>query len=61
MLIATITDINECLTRKGGCDDNCINTLGSYYCTCNTGYRLLSDKRNCVGKYIIHMYMQISY
>jgi EGF domain len=32
------TDMNECLTNNGGCDANayCTNTIGSFYCTCNT-------------------------
>jgi len=42
-------DINECLANNGNCGQNCINTAGSYYCTCNTGYQLLSDKHRCGG------------
>ena len=43
-------DINECLVNNGDCDHNCVNTAGSYYCTCNTGYRLSNDSRECLGK-----------
>ncbi|XP_019631490.1 PREDICTED: neurogenic locus notch homolog protein 1-like [Branchiostoma belcheri] len=43
------TDINECSSNNGGCAHNCVNTDGSYYCTCRTGYQL-SGSRNCVDK-----------
>ena len=49
MLQIILTEINECLNNNGGCEHNCTNTPGSYYCTCNTGYQLLSDKHNCTG------------
>ncbi|KAH9505773.1 hypothetical protein Btru_055750 [Bulinus truncatus] len=31
-------DINECSGNQT-CQQKCINTLGSYYCSCNSGYR----------------------
>ena len=46
------TDINECLTRNGNCEHQCNNTLGSYYCTCNSGYQLHSDRQSCKGMYV---------
>ena len=42
-------DINECLTNNGGCDQNCFNNDGSFYCTCNTGYFLSSNGLSCIG------------
>ena len=44
-----ILDINECLDHNGGCNHMCINTPGSYYCSCNSGYELQADKHNCTG------------
>jgi len=45
-----LVDIPECLRNKGGCQHRCHNTVGSYYCTCYSGYQLRSDKHLCRGK-----------
>ena len=52
MLLFLITDINECHFNKGNCRHNCYNTVGSYYCECNTGYKLHSDNHRCKGTYV---------
>jgi hypothetical protein len=39
-------DINECQERLI-CDHYCINTLGSYHCSCHEYYQLKSDKHTC--------------
>ncbi|CAF3052787.1 unnamed protein product [Rotaria socialis] len=39
-------DINECRERLV-CDHYCINTLGSYRCSCRENYQLKSDKHTC--------------
>ena len=44
-----VTDVNECNTNNGSCAQNCTNTVGSYYCTCGTGYTLNSDNHACNG------------
>ena len=41
------SDIDECAVDNGGCDETCINTNGSYSCQCNSGLKLLSDKKSC--------------
>ncbi|CAH1245436.1 SCUBE1 [Branchiostoma lanceolatum] len=41
------TDVNECSSGNGGCDHTCVNTQGSYHCTCQTGY-LLSGTHTCI-------------
>ena len=48
----TCTDINECANNSGGCSDGCVNTEGSYYCDCPSGYELSDDKKNCVGEWL---------
>ncbi|OWK00138.1 hypothetical protein Celaphus_00015800 [Cervus elaphus hippelaphus] len=41
--------VNECNDPTlSGCSQNCTDTLTSFYCSCNPGYKLLSDKRTCV-------------
>ena len=40
VLIKIIVDINECNVNNGGCEHSCTNTVGSYTCSCNTGYQL---------------------
>ena len=45
------TDINECGTDKGGCAQTCINTAGSYHCSCDSGYVLDEDGHTCNGEH----------
>ncbi|XP_065918832.1 epidermal growth factor-like protein 8 [Dysidea avara] len=40
-------DIDECATSNGGCDHHCINTNGSYLCSCVDGYVLSMNSHNC--------------
>uniref|UniRef100_A0A670Y9X6 Metalloendopeptidase n=1 Tax=Pseudonaja textilis TaxID=8673 RepID=A0A670Y9X6_PSETE len=32
---------------NGGCEQRCVNTLGSYQCACDPGYELGPDKKSC--------------
>ena len=50
VLIIIYQDINECNTNNGGCSQSCVNTLGGYYCTCNSGYVLAGNGKTCNGK-----------
>jgi len=51
-------DIDECQTNYGGCVQKCINTDGSYECSCNDGFEMTSDGLTCAGK-CIHIYIII--
>ena len=50
-VVHIITDIDECAEGTGQCVHNCHNTIGSYTCSCNTGYRLNADGFTCVGNF----------
>ena len=44
-------DIDECGTTSHGCSHDCLNApIGSYTCTCPSGYEIDADDRNCKGK-----------
>ena len=49
-IIAFVLDINECILNISGCSQNCTNTIGSYYCSCYSGYQLVADLMSCSGK-----------
>ncbi|XP_023931187.1 fibrillin-1 [Lingula anatina] len=40
LIQGAVSDIDECIFNRGGCHTAaaCINTIGSFSCTCNTGY-----------------------
>ena len=50
MFCLTVVDLDECRTHTHNCDVNadCLNTVGSYSCTCNAGYT--GDGQTCSGK-----------
>ena len=45
-----LTDIDECSLGTDSCSQSCTNTIGSYTCSCNTGYTLNSDGYTCDGE-----------
>lgn len=47
--ICCFIDINECQGRHN-CSQVCVNTEGSYICSCQTGYSLNNDSVTCEGK-----------
>ena len=57
------SDIDECATDNGGCEQNCTNSKGSYECSCKDGYELDDDKKGCNGGnehaylYVLCMYV----
>lgn len=57
-------DLNECKDgNNGGCQDLCVNTVGSFHCACSwSGYQLHPNMVDCVGKsltYFLNMYMHM--
>ncbi|KAK2817229.1 hypothetical protein Q5P01_025420 [Channa striata] len=41
-------EVDECAKPdNGGCEQRCVNTLGSFKCACDPGYELASDKKSC--------------
>lgn len=48
-----LLDINECASNPLLCAFRCINTFGSYECTCPSGYALRDDRRMCRGKILL--------
>ena len=49
------SDVNECNDNNGDCEHTCINSEGSYSCSCNSGYSLDSNERYCSGKYMFEL------
>ncbi|CAG7721937.1 unnamed protein product [Allacma fusca] len=43
-------DTDECATDNGGCYGICFNTLGSFQCSCPTGYQVGPDGKNCIDR-----------
>lgn len=50
LLHAITTDKDECEELNGGCQQTCVNTLGSYHCECSEGFRIHADAHTCIGK-----------
>ena len=53
LLYISFIDINECATNNGGCAQYCTNTLGTYSCSCDSGYTLNIDGHKCTGMHNI--------
>ena len=43
-------DINECLAIGRNCSHRCVNSKGSYECSCFKGYTLNVDNFTCTGE-----------
>ncbi|XP_069600291.1 tolloid-like protein 1 isoform X1 [Ranitomeya imitator] len=41
------SDKDECSKENGGCQHECINTIGSYVCQCRNGFVLHENKHDC--------------
>ena len=55
-------DTNECSTSNGGCEDTCVNTDGSFECSCSTeGYQLSGDGLTCEDKNYTNIVLSMLY
>ncbi len=54
MALFNVIDIDECALGIDNCAHDCMNSHGSYTCSCRTGYTLDADGFTCNG-----MYMQL--
>ena len=51
-------DIDEC--SQGLCSGKCVNTVGSYHCSCSVGFFYDAEKRICAGMlFIIEYYHSV--
>ncbi|XP_055619958.1 uncharacterized protein LOC129764668 [Toxorhynchites rutilus septentrionalis] len=41
-------DTNECSFENGGCQHHCVNSDGSFYCSCKYGFKLDIDRHSCL-------------
>lgn len=47
LLLFVSTDKDECSKDNGGCQQDCVNTFGSYECQCRSGFVLHDNKHDC--------------
>ena len=45
-----MTEINECERLLDNCQQECMNTDGSFNCSCYDGFLLQDDGRSCKSK-----------
>ena len=52
-VVAHIADIDECVGGTTECDSEatCINTIGGYNCSCNSGYEGDGFEGNCSSEF----------
>ena len=43
-------EIDECTENISGCSQSCVNTAGSYYCSCDIGFEIDADQHTCHGE-----------
>ena len=46
-LLSLSIDIDECTEGTHLCSQTCTNSIGSYSCSCGSGYRLASNRHGC--------------
>ena len=61
MLCILVSDVNECVENLDQCSNNatCLNTMGSYTCSCDQGYE--GNGFNCTGKEFFILFIDSSF
>uniref|UniRef100_A0A663MFE0 Signal peptide, CUB and EGF-like domain-containing protein 3 n=1 Tax=Athene cunicularia TaxID=194338 RepID=A0A663MFE0_ATHCN len=44
------TDLDECSEGNGGCQQTCVNMMGSYECFCREGFFLSDNQHTCIQR-----------
>ena len=56
-----MSDIDECDEETHQCTQNCMNSNGSYACTCNSGFIIDADGRTCDGEDVYIPYIEVNF
>ena len=40
---------------NGGCDQKCVNKIGTFECSCDDGFVFADDKGKCIGNITNHL------
>ena len=48
-IVIYVSEIDECQRLLDNCQQECINTEGSFNCSCNEGFELQDDEHTCEG------------
>lgn len=51
-LFPSLLDVDECQDNNGGCQQICVNTMGSYECQCKEGFFLSDNQHTCIHRSI---------
>lgn len=43
-------DVDECAEGNGGCQQSCVNMMGSYECHCREGFFLSDNQHTCIQR-----------
>ena len=46
----------NCTENNGGCEQQCTDVKGGFYCSCNTGFKIKeNEKKSCDGNNLYHI------
>ena len=54
-----LIDLNECMSSNGGCEQDCVNVLGSFHCKCFLGYYSDNDEGQLCKGYCVNLFYQL--